>query len=215
MSIQTSADEWVRKGPTQAIAVVAGAGLVLGALIGFGVGFKVEQSRTKSDVKKLHARLKAATPPENLPLKKRVGTVTAAAAGTITLKTKKQGSQVITTTPSTVYETTAKGTIADVTSGRRILVTPGGNEIVVLPVSSRLGRVVSAVASDFVQLATTKGAKGAKIKTVDVHRVETLKPAKSTDVGADDNVIVGGRANGKSFTATEVILLPADSGFTN
>ena len=218
MSIKTSADEWIRKTPTQAIAVVAAVGLVVGVLVGFGVGFKVEQSRTKSDVKKLQARLKSTAAPKTLgkgALGQRVGTVTATSGATITVKTKKRGSVVVATTPTTIFEITAKGTIADVQSGRRVLVTAGGNEIVVLPVGSKFGRVVSAVASDFIKVANGNGAPAARIKTPGVHRVETLKPAKFADVKSGDNVLAGGRlTGGKSFSATEVIVLPSDSGFT-
>lgn len=218
MSIKTSADEWVRKEPTQAIAIVTAVALVLGALIGFGVGFKVEQSRTKSDVKKLQNRLKTTAPPKKTgagPIGQRVGTVTAASGGKITVKTKKRGSVVVTTTALTKFEKAAGGTIADVVSGKRILVTAGGNEIVVLPDTSKLGRVVSAVASDFIKVANGNGAPAAKIKTPDVHRVEKLTAAKFTDVATGDNVLAGGRVAGtKTFTATEVIVLPADSGFT-
>jgi hypothetical protein len=218
MPIKTSADEWVRKGPTQAIAVVAAVALVIGAVIGLGVGFKVEQSRTKSDVKKLRAQLSATGAPKNAgkgALGQRVGTVTTASGGTITIKTKKNGSVAIATTATTKFENAARGTIADVQSGRRILVTAGGNEIVLLPVGSKLGRVVSAVASDFIKIAGGNRKPGAKIKTPNVHRVEITKPAKLADVGTGDFVLAGGTATGaKAFTATEVILLPPDSGFT-
>jgi hypothetical protein len=219
MSIKDSADEWVRKGPTQAIAVVAAVGLVIGGLIGVGVGYKVEQSRIKSDVKKLQTRLRAATVPATngkRALGQRVGTVTTTSGANITLTTKKRGAQVLVTNPSTVFETAVRGTIADVRSGRRVLITAGGNEIVVLPVASKLGRVVSAVASDFIKVAAGNGAPASRIDTPKVHRVETLKPAKFADVGKDDKVLAGGRAtNGDNFAATEVIVLPADSGFTN
>ena len=219
MSIKDSADEWVRKGPTQAIAVVAAVGLVLGGLIGLGVGYKVEQSRIKSDVKKLQTRLRAATAPATTgkgALGQRVGTVTTTSGTNITLSTKKRGAQVLVTNPKTVFETAVRGTIADVRAGRRVLVTAGGNEIVVLPVGSKLGRVVSAVASDLIKLNAGNGAPASRIDTPKVHRVETLKPAKFADVTKDDNVLAGGRAtNGDNFVATEVIVLPADSGFTN
>jgi len=217
MSIKTSADEWVRKGPTQAIAVVAAAGLVLGVLIGFGVGFKVEQSRTRSDVKKLQARLKSIGPKKTAsgPLGQRVGTVSATSGSTITVTTKKRGAVAVATTAKTVFESTKRGTIADVQSGRRILVTAGGNEIIVLPVASKLGRVVSAVANDFITIAKGNSAPAAKLDTPDVHRVSTVVPAKLADVGKGDNVLAGGTSTGdKTFSATEVILLPLDSGFT-
>ena len=219
MSIKDSADEWVRKGPTQAIAVVAAVGLVIGGLIGLGVGYKVEQSRIKSDVKKLQARLRAdraRRPPARVRSGSGSGRCSTTSGTNITLTTKKRGAQVLVTNPTTVFETAVRGTIADVRSGRRVLVTAGGNEIVVLPVGSKLGRVVSAVASDFIKLDDGNGAPASRIDTPEVHRVETLKPAKFADVTKDDNVLAGGRAtNGDNFVATEVIVLPADSGFTN
>jgi hypothetical protein len=218
MSIKTSADEWVRREPTQAIAIVTAVALVLGALVGFGVGFKVEQSRVKSDVKKLQNRINSTVAPKKTGkglLGQRVGTVTAVSSGKITVKTKKRGLVVVSTTATTTFEKAARGTIADVVSGKRVLVTAGGNEIVVLPAGSKLGRVVSVVASDFIKIANGNGAPAAKIKTPDVHRVETLATAKSADVAVGDNVLAGGVPTGaKAFAATEVIVLPADSGFT-
>jgi hypothetical protein len=217
MSIKTSADEWVRKGPTQAMAVVAAAGLVIGALVGLGLGYKIEQSRTKSDVKKLQAKIKAnstSTGSAKSALGQRVGTVTDSSNGIITLSTKKRGSQKLATTDTTVFESVVGGTIADVDSGRRVLVTPGGNEILVLSTDSRLGRIVNSVGSDSIGVAEGNGSPAAKIKTSDVHRVETVKTATATDIAKGDKVLAGGNAKSDSdFNAIEVIVLPDDTGF--
>src|SRR3954466_1212122 len=114
MSIKTSADEWVRKGPTQAIAVIAAVGIVVGGLIGLGVGFKIEQSRTKSDVEKLQKQLKAKTTPKGTvsgALGQRVGKVTATNASSLTVTTKQRGAQTVNTTGTTLIETTQRASI--------------------------------------------------------------------------------------------------------
>ena len=217
MSIKTSADEWVRKGPTQAIAVIAALGIVVGGLIGLGVGFKIEQSRTKSDVANLQKQIakKAATANAgNGALGQRLGKVTATNAGSLTVTAKKRTAQTIATTGSTVFETTVRGTIADVHSGRRVLVTPGGRELIVLAVDSKLGRIVTGVGSDTIKIAKGNGAPAGAIKTSDVHVVSTVKSAKASDVKVGDAVFVGGRAkDANTFAAIEIIMLPGDSGF--
>jgi hypothetical protein len=219
MSIKTSADEWVRKGPTQAIAVIAAVALVVGAVIGLGVGFKIEQSRTKSDVTKLQKRLKAQTPTKGSSteaLGQRVGKVTATKAGSITVTTKKRGTQTVVTTATTVFAKAAHGTIADVHTGLRVLVTVGATEIIVLPATSKLGRVVTKVGSDLIKIAKGNGLPAGSLKTADVHLVSTAKPATAADVSTGDSVLVGGHTtNPTTFEAVEIIVLPADSGFAS
>lgn len=219
MSIKTSTDEWVRKGPTQAIAVVAAVGIIVGGLVGFGVGFKVEQSRTKDEVKKLQQQAAKAKAPARVPLGalgQRIGEVTAASGPTITLTTKRNGAQTLATTATTRYETTERGTIADVHSGDRILVTPGGAEIIVLSPDSELGRKVTKIDSSSIKIAKASGFPAGNLKTTDVHRVDTVKPAKLADVGTGDSVLAGGRAKDeKSFNTIEVIVLPDGSAFAN
>jgi hypothetical protein len=217
MSIKTSAEEWVRKGPTQAIAVVAAVGIVVGGLIGLGVGFKIEQSRTKSDVEKLQKELRAKAAPKDgasSALGQRVGKVSA--TNPIVVTTKKRGAQTLTTTSTTKFWTAEKGTIADVHSGLRLLVTVGGKEIIVLPADSKLGRVITGVGSDNIKIAAGNGAPAGGFKTAEVHVVSTVKPAKESDVKTGDSVLATGHAtNDKTFAAVEVIVLPADSGFAS
>jgi len=220
MSIKTSAEEWVRKGPTQAIAVIAAVGLIVGGLIGLGVGFKVEQSRTKSDVNKLRRELTSKKSSKTGvvvgALGQRVGKVTTTSGTTLTVATKKRGPQTVETSATTLFENAVSGTIADVHSGRRILVVPGGAEIIVLSANSKLGRVVTKVTSASIKIAKGNGFPAGSIKTSDVHRVETVTPAKFSDMTTGKEVLVGGRAkDAKTFTAIEVILLPSGSGFAN
>jgi hypothetical protein len=216
MSIKTSAEEWVRKGPTSAMAVVAAAGLVVGAVVGLGVGYKIEQNRTKDDVKRLQQELKAANPTAGSgPLGQRVGQVKAITASSITLSTKKRGSQEIKTTTATRFQMAVTGTSANIVSGRRVLVTDDATEIIVLSPESRLGRVVSKVAGDFFTIARPNGATASRIKTANLKVISTLKPATSADVKSGDDIIAGGRAaTDAAFNAIEVIVLPADSGFS-
>ena len=218
MSIKTSAEEWVRKGPMQAVAVIAAVGIVVGGLVGLGVGYKIEQSRTKSDVKKLQQQLskeKSAKSGVVLgALGERIGKVTASSGGSITVLTKTGRSQELSTSASTVFETAARGTIADVNSGRRILVTPKGAEIIVLPADSKLGRVVTKITSASILIAKGNGFPAGSLSTSGVHSVETLKPAKITDVKTGVHVLAGGRAaTGKKFNTIEVIVLSNGSGF--
>jgi hypothetical protein len=219
MSIKTSADEWVRKGPTQAIAVIAAVGLVVGALIGLGVGFKIEQSRTKSDVTKLQKQLKSKTPtkgPVTGALGQRVGKVTATNPTSITVTTKQRGAQTLTTTAKTVIEKATPGTIADVHTGLRVLVTVGAKEMIVLPATSKLGRVVTKVGSDLIKIGKSNGLPAGSFKTADVHLVSVAKPATAADVSTGDSILVGGSAKSTStFAAAEIIVLPASSGFAS
>ena len=220
MSIKTSGEEWVRKGPTQAIAVIAAVGLIVGGVIGLGVGFKLEQSRTKSSVHKLQQELtkqkSAKTGVVVGALGQRVGKVSATSGTSITVATKKRGAQTVETSATTVFENAVSGTIADVHSGQRILVVPGGAEIIVLSANSKLGRVVTKVTNASIKIAKGNGFPEGNIKTTDVHRVETVKPAKISDMTIGKELLVGGRAkDAKTFTAIEVILLPDGSGFAN
>jgi hypothetical protein len=218
MSIKSSADEWVRKGPTQAIVVIAALGIVVGGLVGLGVGYKVEQSRTKSDVEKLQKQLKtkaAATGPVTCALGQRVGKVTASSAGSITVSTKKGGTQTLASTAKTVFGKAVRGTIADVHSGLHVLVTVGGKEMIVLPSGSKLGRAVTSVGSDKVKIAKGNGAPAGSISTADINLVSKVDKATAADVKTDDEILAGGCARAaKTFEPIEVIILPADSGFT-
>ena len=219
MSIKTSTDEWVRKGPTQAIAVVAAVGIIVGGLVGFGVGFKVEQSRTKDEVKKLQQRAAKAKTPTGVPvgaLGQRIGEVTAASGPSITVATKRNGTQTLATTAATRFETTERGTIADVHSGDRILVTAGGGEIIVLSPDSKLGRKVTKIDSSSIKIAKATGFPAGNIKTTEVHRVDKVKPAKLVDVSTGNSVLAGGREkDAKVFNTIEVIVLPDGSAFAN
>jgi hypothetical protein len=216
MSFKTSAEEWVRKGPSAALALAAVAGLVVGGVIGLGAGYKVEQNRTRSAVKKLHAQINSLGGSTSATTKvgQRVGKVTASAASSITISAKKTGTTVLTTSSTTVFETVVKGTIGDVQAGKRILVSVGGKEIIVLPTTSRLGRLVTAVSSTAIKLQKATGSGTVGVATKNVKTVETLKTATASAVTVGKDVFVAGKQAGKgAFDTIEVIVLPAGSGF--
>jgi hypothetical protein len=215
VAIKDSAEGWVRGKPVLAMVVVALIGAVVGGVIGLGIGFKVEQSRTRDDVKRLREQIKSsgAVNP-NGPISQRVGEVTGSSAGSLSLNTKLQGAQQITTTAATPYEKPAAAKTADIAVGRRVLVATGGREVIVLPAASKLGRVVASVGSDTFAI-TNKHGKQVKVKLKNVQKVYTLTKAKAADAKVGADVLVGGRSAGKNaFAAIEVIVLPANSSFS-
>jgi hypothetical protein len=215
VAIKDSAESWVRGKPVPAMVVVALIGAVVGGVVGLGVGFKVEQSRTRNDVKQLRQQIKnsgSANP--NGPIGQRVGQVTGSSAGSLSVKTKLQGAQQITTTATTPYEKTAAAKTSDIAVGRRVLIATGAHEVIVLPTSSKLGRVVASVGSDTFTI-TSKTGRQIKVKLKNVQKVYTLTPATAADAKVGVDVLVGGRSGGKNaFAATEIIVLPAGSTFT-
>jgi hypothetical protein len=214
VAIKDSAESWVRGKPVPAIGVVALIGVVVGGVIGLAVGFKVEQSRTRKDVRRLQQELRDKAGNPNGPISQRVGQVKAVGAGSFSLSTKLQGVQQIATTATTPYEKSAAGKTADIAVGRRVLIATGAREVIILPTTSRLGRVVASVGSDTFSISS-KGGRQVKIKLKNVQKVFTLTPAKAADAKVGTDVLVGGRSAGKNgFAAIEVIVLPPSSGFT-
>jgi hypothetical protein len=223
VSIKDSAETWVRGAPGQAMILVAAVGIVVGGVAGLGAGFKIEQNRTRSDVKKLRAELATkssgtgATPTASASLGQRIGKVTKASGATITVSTKRQGSQKLITSGTTQFEQTAKGSTADIVVGRRVLVTVPGTAVIVLPTTSQLGRTVSSVGSSSFAIAKTNNAKAGSVSMSNIKEVDTVSTATLSSVKVGSDVLAGGRsaATKGSFNAAEVILLPVGSGFAS
>ena len=215
MAIKDSAESWVRGKPVPAMVVVALIGAAVGGVIGLGIGFKVEQSRTRDDVKRLQQQIKdSGRSNPNGPIAQRVGQVTGSSADSISLKTKLQGAQQITTTATTPFEKTAAAKTSDIAVGRRVLVATGGREVIVLPTASKLGRVVASVGKDNFAISNKEGRQ-IRVKLANVKNVYTITPAKAADAKVGADVLVGGRSAGKNaFAAIEVIVLPANSSFS-
>jgi hypothetical protein len=196
-------------------------GLVVGGVLGLGAGYQIEKNRTKSDV----ARLKKTGAPGGgsgaVPgivgkLGQSVGKVTAVGTDTLTVATKRKGAQTFKTTATTQFEQAVKGKASDIVVGRRILVTISGSYVIVLPQGSRLGRLVTTVGNDSFSIAKPNGSAGAKLTLAKVKSIDTLSPAKFSDIKKDSTVLAGGREAGKNaFNAVEVIILESGSGFAN
>ena len=215
MAIKDSVENWVRGKPMQAVVLIAAGGIVLGGVVGLGAGWKIEQNRTKNDVKRLQASGKTAANGTG-PLGQRTGKVSSVTEGTLTVVTKKKGNQAVKTTTLTTVGQAGKGAPADITVGRRLLLTADGHDVIVLPQGSKLGRLVTSVTTSSFAVAKPDGSRGVSIKTANVKVVDTVTPAKLTDVKTGSEVIAGGRAaGGNAFNASEVILLPDGSAFAN
>ena len=218
MTIKDAAETWVRRGSLQAISVVAAVGLVIGGVLGLGVGYKIEQNRTRSDVKRLKAQIGGSAVGGVRQtvgaLTQRVGRVTAVAPGTITMITKHGRAQVLQTSATALIEKTVKGHTTDIVVGRRVLVTVGGAEVIVLSSESSIGRVVKAVGSDSFSVPDPNGRTPMRVKFRVVKVVDTISTAKRSDIVIGSQIVAGGHASvGGAFTVTEVVLLPAGSGF--
>jgi hypothetical protein len=167
MGIKDSTENWVRGKPAQAMILIAALGLVVGGVIGLAGGYKIEQSRTKDDVKRLQEQIRAAAAQGadvGGPLGQRFGKVTAVKDTTITMSSNEQGSQTVNTSANTAFATTEKGTTSDLTVGSRLLVALNGANVIVLPKDSRLGRLVTNVGSETFAIARPKGGKPLTIK---------------------------------------------------
>lgn len=216
MPIKDSAETWIRGKPAQAAVIIAAVGLVLGGVIGLGAGYTIEKNRTKADVDRLKAALKAGGKPVTVSgtLGQSVGKVTAVGTDTITVDTKRKGSQEFRTTAETRFEQAVKGATSDITVGSRVLVTINGREVIILSDTSKIGRKVLTVGSDSFSIAKPNGGPGAKLMLENVKSVSKLSPANFSDIKTGSSVLAGGReANKDAFNAVEVILLESGSGF--
>jgi hypothetical protein len=219
MGIKDSTENWVRGKPAQAMILIAALGLVIGGVIGLAGGYKIEQSRTKSDVKRLQQEIRnAAAQGADVggPIGQRVGKVTAVKDTTITLSTNKQGTQTVNTSANTAFETTEKGTTSDIVVGSHLLIALDGANIIVLPKTSKLGRTVLSVGSETFSIQRPKGGRPLTIKLEKVKDVSTTTPGSIDDVKVDGEILAGGRSADKNvFGATEVVVLPANNPFVS
>ena len=220
MAIKDSYENWVRGKPVPAMILVVAVGIVIGGALGAGAGFKVEQNRTRADVKRLQQQIKLQSDGGAVvglgPLGQEAGTVTATATDSFTLATKRQGTQQVKTTAATQIETTTTGKTSDIAVGRRVLVTINGRDDIVLPtdVNDKFGRQVTNVGTNSFSITKALGKGTAKILFKNVKDVQTTTTGASSDIKKGSLVIAGGRGPAKGpFAAVEVILLPAGTGF--
>jgi hypothetical protein len=216
VTIKDSAESWVRSKPALAMVAVAAVGLVIGGIVGLGVGYKIEKNRVQKDVQRLQKQLKSSgTPGTTTKVVQRVGQVKGVHGTTLTVHTKLQGDQTISTTSSTPFETTVAAKTADIAVGKKVLVADGGHEVIILGSNSEIGREVTNVNGDGFTVTLKKG-KTANVKTKNVKKVYTLTAGKSSDAKVGTDVIVAGKRSGTNgFQAVEVIVLPTGNKFNS
>jgi hypothetical protein len=200
--------------------VAAGAVLlVVGLVAGFGIGYKVEQSRVSEDVNNLKDRLEAAkkaspTTP-TVPVSVRVvGNVDATTGNSVTVKVKDGSTKTLTVSDGTLYASAIPGSTADIVVGSRVVWKPvagsltKAEEIIVLPAAdARMGALVTATTSDSV---TFKGEVKVDISDAQVEKTES---AKKGDVKAGKSIVAQTRQSKTTSLATQIIVLPSNTKF--
>jgi len=200
----------------RARAIIGGV-VVLGLAAGAGTVFWLDyhQARSNAEQKKVDtAKQKAAAGVEV------TGVVTAVDGTSVTLRVKGKPRRLI-TTRSTAVVKAAGGSGADVKLKTRGLLrlkagSPGvAQEVLVLPLTTKIGLPIVKVGFGFVWLRTKDGRLAPK---VDMSRaaVEVGTPAPRTDIAAGDKVVAHAQTTLTKpvrFIATDIVLLPSSSAF--
>jgi hypothetical protein len=224
VAVEGRAVRWAKGNPMRAIMSVAGVGLLVGALVGVWAGFTIEQNRVHKDVSKLKAQLAGhtrTTTPHAKPkvgsgsgllAVKRIGTVTATSAGTITVATKQHGSLSLHLIGSTHVDQAATGRTSDISAGSRVLVAKHARALLVLPTGRTIGRKITKVANGVASVTKIGGV--ATFKLSNVQSVYTTSPATASDIKTGSHVLAWLQPSGKGTpNAIEIIILPAGSAF--
>ncbi len=195
--------------------------LVVGLVVGLGAGYKIEQTRTKNDVKNAKKKTAAAKPASTSKTAGAavVGSVTATAPGSVTISLAGGGTDAGTTrefatsSDTTVVKATP-GTASDITRGARVQYkgsgSSGAQEIIVLPADAKLGLSVTSVTPTSMTLRSNNG----KDQTVNTQgaTVDTVTTAPTSGLKVGDKILVQPSATNPS-TAAEIIMLPNTSKF--
>jgi hypothetical protein len=204
--------DWARRTPGAAVAVVGAVALLIGTAVGFGIGYKVEQSRTRADVTRLKQNVASLTPTTTTAtgaFARRAGRVTAVTSNSLTV-TLADGKHLTITTTSAAVDQATKGTRSDLAAGRRLLATPKVREILVLPIGSKVGLPVTAVANGVVTVTSPKG-RNTKLKTTNDTVVDVASRGTGSDLAVGANIVAFGQ--GTPFDAVEIIIVPGGSAF--
>ena len=193
--------------------------LVVGLIVGLGAGYKIEQNRTKNDVK--NAKAEASKKPAaggstaaNASVRY-VGKVGATTPNEITLAGSSTGHKFLTSSGTVVVKATS-GSPSDITTGARIVWKPvkgqstQADEVIVLPADAKMGTSVISATPTTMEIKGTSGNV-----TVDTSKatVEKVTTAKLTDVAVGDKVVAQAQRVASTVTATEIIVLPSTSKF--
>jgi hypothetical protein len=194
--------------------------LVVGLGAGFAIGFKVEQSRTKDDLKKAreNATAKAAKNNNGSPAAVRlIGKVDATTAENVSIAVNGKPSRKVAIGSATTFVKAVPGSAADITKGSRIVYKAKkgsfttAEEIIVLPAQAKLGILLTDAASGSMTFKNNKG-KDVKVTTTGA-TVEKVENATKADVAKGSTIIAQSRQTNNVLTATEIIVLPAGTKF--
>jgi phage gp45-like len=208
-----------RQSPTTLLGAIALV-LVVGLAAGFGIGYKVEQSRTKDDLKKAReaASAKAAKKaPGAATAVRLIGKIDDATENNLSVTVNGKPSRKIALRPTTTFVKAVAGTAADITKGSRVVwkakkgALTAAEEVIVLPAQAKLGILVTAVAPDSVTIKSAKG-KDVKVTTTGA-TIEKVTNATKADAAKGSTVIAESRQTKGVLTATEIIVLPTSTKF--
>jgi hypothetical protein len=198
-------------------AVIGGV-VVLVLLAAAGTVFALDyhQARSNAEQKKAAtAKRKAAA---GLQV---IGVVTAVDATSVTLRIPNGQSRHLTTTRSTRVLNATSGVDSDVKPGTRGLLrmkagSPGvAQEILVLPLTARIGLPIVKAGFGFVWLRTKTGQLAAKVSMVGA-AIDNATVAPRTDITSGAKVIAHAQATTTKpvrLVATDIVLLPSSSTF--
>ena len=187
--------------------------LVVGAVVGLGAGYKIEQTRVKNDVKAAEARAskKTAAQTQNANVQLR-GKVVATTANTVNLTVTTQ----FLTNQATIMVKATPGTPTDIAAGARVVwrakkgQPTQADAVIVLPANAKMGwSVVNASANSM----TLKGGTTNVTVSTTGATVEKVTSAKPTDLAAGTKLVTQARQTNQTLTAIEVIVLPSTSTF--
>jgi len=204
-----------------ALVVSAAVILVVGLVVGLAAGYKIEQQRTKDDLKKAESAskgsgsgTKGSAGATNVRL---VGKVGVTAPDSVTLTVDGSKTMKFLTTPTTIVVKASPGSASDITKDSRVIwkakagSLSEAEEVIVLPANAKLGsQVVSATPTS---MTIKNNGKEITVSTqgASVFKVAT---AKTGDITTGGKVVAQTRrTNASTLSATEVIVLPSSSKF--
>jgi hypothetical protein len=192
--------------------------LVVGLIVGFGLGFKVEQGRIRTKNKKSalvagkKTRKKVVLP----AAVRAIGDVSATTANIVTITPAKGPARRFVLGKGSLIVKASRGSVSDVVSGARMTYKPGGQlrakEIVVLRgAQARMGVLLTGATPT--SMTFTVGAKRVTINTSGA-AVDTVATGTKSDITKGAKVIVQGRRiKTGALVVTEIVVLPSNSAF--
>jgi hypothetical protein len=194
--------------------------LVVGLGAGFAIGYKVEQSRTKDDLKKARENATAKAAKNNTgsaAAVRLIGKVDATTAENVSVAVTGKPSRKVAIRSTTIFVKAVPGSAADIKKGSRVVWKAkkgslnAAEEVIVLPAQAKLGILLTDAASGSMTYKTTKG-KDFKVTTTGA-TIEKVEDATKDDVAKGSTIMAQSRQTNDVLTATEIIVLPAATKF--